>query len=1047
MKIIFKALILTLFISFLFASQVMAADSWDDWCKPELQEGVCKAQKVNRWWPPQNWPTPFFGKTCDGESFQEVPADWCSNGVTLEEVYTTDKNGDKRSYFNPGETVIIVTHIKNTTGKSVSLSYLYQIFEPDNNAKSLDPVRSNESQINIFTRQEFALPKNAKEGTYKFKGSIIYKDGVLKREEGEFQVGQGTPQAPEEPAGEVTLEKVYAADVYNREINTFKVGETIKLGMDFKNTGKPVDQIYNYSVLDLSNNFVFGGLSRLELSNGGNTSYKSIDSKLEPGEYKVVVRIEYNGKPQEKETKTFTVKAAEADKAGTDKSGQGIVITEVITTNHEREPKSVFNPGDILGIQGFYKNPAGEKIVLMLNFQVFKGTEKVSGFDKPYELTNNGEKEGATANGLEIPDTMEAGNYTVKLLIKYKDSGQEKEVRSDAVAFKVEKAAGAPAAGAPGDKKTQVVTTTQAYIHGVKEGTFDYRDLTENWISVGSLTWADSEQSECLKGSGPNSVELNFSKITGNKEQNIPVSNVPVDVGNALGAAHPNHKTCWSYQAKLLAGMKKQGKYKLTAKFAGNDYYKASENTVYVNFANKGSKVGTTVEVVLQGVEGVAVKKEGDQIKLIKEGGSQEVMIFTPRAYAIGRVCNQDEIPLVHLTVVMVNKDGTTEIIYDNPTYPNCEPYTLYVDELGDLNEINRIEASAILPEDPESEYASSQGEMIIKVSEEVSQVAEAETYVHLGSNPLENNIKSGDNVWVFATTNKAVQNPLFKVIRNGEEYIMAANSSNNACQFKATTCNYSFIIFQVDGDYEISFENDGASDSLSFNTQTKPVGQIASVGLLINGEEIPLSMEGGLINLHLDGSPTNSFLIVIHYIDGTELRKSLVFEYSPETSPPTLQEGDPSASGDDESGLRCEEVHIRNECVDCNESQKVYQQYCYGDIISGDPYAGERQYDSACSSWCSGGGSSGNTCAYTESFNCTGQNGGCGSGSGEMRKTIINTDCSESSVSYCDGACAPSGGECDDLYYCDENVGRIIHKYGYWDNGCQYAYDQEEPC
>ncbi len=222
---------------------------------------------------------------------------------------------------------------------------------------------------------------------------------------------------------------------------------------------------------------------------------------------------------------------------------------------------------------------------------------------------------------------------------------------------------------------------------------------------------------------------------------------------------------------------------------------------------------------------------------------------------------------------------------------------------------------------------------------------------------------------------------------------------------------------------------------------------------IIIQDQNIDLSNPSAQINISLPGNPaeaqTFNIPITITYDDSSTRYLAFTFNYQPPSIPPTPEPtplaetcdyeenvgscqygGLQTCTGSWQEGIckynggidpncrnircnepppqqqRCEEIHLRNECVGCNESQKVYQKYCNGGI-SGDPYAGDRQYDSACSSWCA------------------------------------------SSQPPPPPPPPPSQSCNDDVRYCDENVGRIIHKHGgYYDGrSCQYAYDQEDVC
>lgn len=210
---------------------------------------------------------------------------------------------------------------------------------------------------------------------------------------------------------------------------------------------------------------------------------------------------------------------------------------------------------------------------------------------------------------------------------------------------------------------------------------------------------------------------------------------------------------------------------------------------------------------------------------------------------------------------------------------------------------------------------------------------------------------------------------------------------------------------------------------------------------MTIQDQRIDLSDPNASVNITLSGDAQTSIPIVITYDDGSTRYLTYTFNYKPPPAPtPQTCDYEEEASSCPNNGLqtctgirkeedgeikckydgsvdpncrnircnepppqqqRCEQIHLRNECVGCNESQKVYQQYCNGGI-SGDPYAGERQSDSACSSWCA---------------------------SSQPPPPPPPPSCS------------------DDVYYCDN--GTTIHKHGgYWDGSqCQYAFDPGDPC
>ncbi|KKQ84857.1 MAG: hypothetical protein UT04_C0011G0031 [Candidatus Daviesbacteria bacterium GW2011_GWF2_38_7] len=458
-----------------------------------------------------------------------------------------------------------------------------------------------------------------------------------------------------------------------------------------------------------------------------------------------------------------------------------------------------------------------------------------------------------------------------------------------------------PGAGTGQGSKTG--TTTRAYIHGywegdtrIREGSFD--DPGADWISVGSRTNPnDGSNSACAFGF----VTMTLTKVDAGKETNIPVSFAPVSEGNQVGpATESRHRNCWSYQAKLLPGMKKDGTYRFKAVFPETDSYKGSEDTIEVTYTGNTAKLKTKTEVkvqtgrtsfrlnnstpkvalikLLQGVTstnvaGVSAREENGQVRIVNNpSGPDETITLIPESSIGNGSCDARNLPVIHFVVTKILRGGGVEIIDDNQNYPNCEPWILPLSRLGDLNQISRIVATASLADDPQSSYQPSQGTVVITVSDDG---VAANPYVKLSSNPSPLNISSSDDrVIVIASTNKQAANPVLKVNRNGEERLLQASSSLENCKDGMGNCEYSFIIYQPNGDYEVSFINSQASDFLRFSTQNKAAGDIVSVGLLVGKGEVPLDINGGQIDLQLDGKPTTAFQLVIHY-------KDLIFNFS----------------------------------------------------------------------------------------------------------------------------------------------------------------------
>ncbi len=344
--------------------------------------------------------------------------------------------------------------------------------------------------------------------------------------------------------------------------------------------------------------------------------------------------------------------------------------------------------------------------------------------------------------------------------------------------------------------------------------------------------------------------------------------------------------------------MNKAGVYQLDAFYKKDGPYKASDDSVQVTFTTDKAKVQTNTKVKvktgsqasrllksLAKVAGVAAQVEGNQVKIVNDPNtSNEIITLLPESSVEGGSCDAQRLPIVHFAVTKVLNNGSVETIYDNPQYPNCEPWLMQVSSLGDLSQINRIEAVASLLEDSGSEFQASQGLTVIKVGDNL---VTAKPFVKLSSNPAAANIDAGDTATIVATTNSVVNNPIFEVTHNGQISSVPATSSNNNCQNNQGNCEYLLEIPMADGEYIIKFASGEAVDTLSFNTKSIIEEDPVSVGLLVGGTEVPLAMNGDMIDLTLDGSPTNTFLLITRFASGRERRQKVVINYENLTASP----------------------------------------------------------------------------------------------------------------------------------------------------------------
>ncbi|MBI2314478.1 hypothetical protein HYU93_00235 [Candidatus Daviesbacteria bacterium] len=663
------------------------------------------------------------------------------------------------------------------------------------------------------------------------------------------------------PTGSVTLDKVITTDIDEKATpkNTFKPGDGFGLKIWWKNTtGQKADVTVSIKVTDKDGQEIKG--AQVNSSEVGDSSYevgvetewarrwvRKLPTTIQEETYKVEATLEYKVKG----TTANTGKNSQSTTFKVEAGQQG--ITEQLKKIREGVISDLSNK-TCVRYKDQQKKACDDAIAACVNRRISSAKSLLNpeDVDRIYQV--------CTQEGTEAAKKAASG-------------------------------AQGPSGAKDGQGKTQVSTTTLAYIHGVTEGSFDL-DSDKTWISVGSRTLLTTNPSaDCV----PGSVDLKLTKIKDEKGQTlnkeITISTVPVLVGNVLGNPDSTHRTCWSYQAKLLEGMNKAGVYQLDAFYKDNSSsYKASDDSVQVTFTTDKAKVQTNTKVKvktgsqasrllksLAKVAGVAAQAEGNQVRIVNDPNtSNEIITLLPESSVEGGSCDAQRLPVIRFAVTKILNSGAVETIYDNPQYPNCELWLMQVSSLGDLSQINRIEAVASLLEDSGSEFQGSQGLTVIKIGDSL---VTAKPFVKLSSNPTVANIAAGDTVTVVAATNSVVNNPIFEVTHNSQTRSVPANVSNN-CQSQGN-CEYLLEIPMADGEYIVKFASGEAADTLAFNTKSIIEEDPVSVGLLIGGAEVPLAMNGDMVDLTLDGSPTNTFLLITHFASGRERRQKVVINFA----------------------------------------------------------------------------------------------------------------------------------------------------------------------
>lgn len=466
-----------------------------------------------------------------------------------------------------------------------------------------------------------------------------------------------------------------------------------------------------------------------------------------------------------------------------------------------------------------------------------------------------------------------------------------------------------------------VETETEANIHGWTSGEIWLPKGTKE-ISVGSRV--------TVKGSSDwviDEIELIFKKI---KDQDGKDVDEQMEIGlSRVGqedVVDKNYNTFQSYWANLNGS----GTYELTAKYKqgshgegeGRIYRSSSDRTfvvINIDGTAKITKKPTNARVTFQGRQGSIIKKGANLaqkvnikellksvagVSVIEEDGKlvvtqdpnnpQTEIVITPAVEVEDEECSSGDIPAVNFNITKTDKTGNTTDYMTDASYPNCQPFSIDINNLT-LDDLSHLTAT-VSYNDPDSEFYPSTGELRIQIADNPAQ---ENVFVQLTSDPAPENITTEDNlITVMAFTNYAVSNPEFEVTNNGQVDSRSATYFNNNCQDGSGSCEYFLEIPQPNRDYQITFRNGSASDTLSFSVereQPKPEGEIIGVGLLVDGNEIPMSLDGDQIDLQLDGLPQDVFELVIHYSDGPDRRRSLIFNYeAPQPTPEPSEEPTP---------------------------------------------------------------------------------------------------------------------------------------------------------
>lgn len=500
--------------------------------------------------------------------------------------------------------------------------------------------------------------------------------------------------------------------------------------------------------------------------------------------------------------------------------------------------------------------------------------------------------------------------------------------------------------------KPSVQTSTFARVNGEIHAEVSPDD---GIFFAGKAVVGDSEDNECTV----DEISITLYKSGGISGQNQEIWSKP----RAVNCATYN---LWDESGIALD----PGIYILNVKYKGNQRILSSFKDAFITVTKRpkiptnttvtGSAKGVSTKAkkdqkislnkLLRNVAGISAIQQGDSLIITNDPNSlSQGIVLTP--CTTPEVGSSSEIPTISVLAKRINEDVTETLLINNPAYPNCSSTTI---PINDLTNLDRIEVTASFLPPAGSPFGPSSKDLEIDADENTPPVQEKED-VKLTSFPAPFGVDSSDTVVdLVAYTDTPVDNPTFKITDEAGNVIeIPADSETEGCSDENGTCIYAAPVYYPEDGETAEFCANGVCDEITFNPEPEVAGEITGVDLILDGQVLPLSLDGSDLDLFLGDSQQTVVQIVIHHEGLPDQRRSVTFIYEPgEKEVEPQPEPQPEPTPEEQSIPSCPDYFQYNECTACNTSRSVFINSCTGEFSTGDD-----QEDSDCSSYCEEGG------------------------------------------------------------------------------------------
>lgn len=255
-----------------------------------------------------------------------------------------------------------------------------------------------------------------------------------------------------------------------------------------------------------------------------------------------------------------------------------------------------------------------------------------------------------------------------------------------------------------------------------------------------------------------------------------------------------------------------------------------------------------------KGVAGLSVVKDANGLYISSENNNQNALVVKPCTVDSSNSKIDDQ--FLNLVIRKISKDGRVDPIVFETKLPNCDSKNIPLSDLGNLNEVTRLDITAAFLPDEKSEFGSSSKNLTLALNQVNAQnISNPEYSTKIYSFPK--NISTSDkNITITATTNYPVSKPVFTVTNRNQTSNLAIPNQDLSvdCQSGSGNCIYRMLIASPFAHYQIKFcDDNNQCDSLEFDGPASAVSNTIPDNTVSNNQPaIPLVDNSDLDHISL---------------------------------------------------------------------------------------------------------------------------------------------------------------------------------------------------